>query len=171
MNYIYIALVSLGFLFACSSVKINVDSDSDTEFVRFETYGWLSNRKQVARYNRIENKELESRIYELINEMMKEKGYEFIEDGDPDILITFYAGVTGEVVTDDAGYTYGKWFEGDKEFSQKGLLLIDLIDNENKVLFWRGKGGGLLDDPENARQAVQKICKEIFSDFPDRSMD
>ena len=171
MKYIYIVLISLGFLFACSSVKIKVDSDSDTEFARFETYGWLNTGKYVASYKRIKNKELESEIYEQINQMMKEKGYEFIEDGDPDILITFYAGLTGEVVTDDAGYTYGKWFEGDKEFSQKGLLLIDLIDNENKVLFWRGKGSGLFDDPENAREAVQKICKEIFSDFPDRSMD
>jgi hypothetical protein len=171
MKYIYIAFISLGFLFACSSVKINVDSDGDTEYIKFETYGWLNTGKQVASYKRIDNKELESLIDELINRMMTEKGYEFIEDGDPDILITFYAGVTGEVVTDDAGYTYGKWFEGAKEFSQKGLLLIDLIDNENRVLFWRGKGSGLFDDPENAGEAVQKICREIFSDFPDRSMD
>ena len=171
MKYIYMVLISLGFLFACSSVKINVNSDNDTDYIKFETFGWLDSRKHVASYKRIDNKELESEIYILINQMMTEKGYEFIEDGDPDILITFYAGVTGEVVTDDAGYTHGKWFEGDKEISQQGLLLIDLIDNENKVLFWRGKGSGLFDDPENATEAVQKICKEIFSDFPDRSMD
>ncbi len=169
MKYFFITLLIVGLLLACSAVKINVDSKGDAEYIRFETFGWLKSGAQIANYNRIDNQKTEIRIYELIKQIMTEKGYEFIEDGDPDILVTFYAGVKGDVISDESGYTYGKWFEGNNEIKQDGLLLIDLIDNENRILFWRGKGSGLLDDPEDADKVVQKICARIFSDFPDRS--
>jgi hypothetical protein len=167
----FIWLLSFVIITGCSSVKIDVESKGDAEYIRFETYGWLKTGKQIANYNRVDNKELETNIYATIKQIMDEKGYQFLAEGDPDILITFYAGVTGEIINDESGYTYAQWFDGTREVSQNGLLLIDLIDNENRILFWRGKGSGLMDDQDSAASSVEMICRKILNDYPDRSED
>jgi hypothetical protein len=167
---IYIFL-SLLLILGCSSTQINIKYDKNAEYSRYETYGWLKTGKQLDNYNRIDNQELEDLIQNAINTMMQSRGYELISEGDPDILVTFYAGVTGDIVQDESGYTYGKWFEGDREIEQEGILLIDIIDNETRELFWRGRGNGLIDDPETARAEVTEITQKIFKQFPERGQE
>ena len=166
-----ITFLGLVLIFSCSSVQINVKYDKNADYSRFETYGWLKTGKQVDNYNTVDNLELENLIHNSINTMMQSRGYELISEGDPDILVTFYAGVMGDVVKDEAGYSYGKWYDGEREVEQEGLLLIDMIDNESRELFWRGRGSGLLDDPETAREQVIKITQKIFENFPERHQE
>ena len=155
-------------VFGCASTEIAVKYDKNADYTRYETYGWLKTGKQLDNYQKVDNKELESLIKNSVNNMMQSRGYELLSEGDPDILVTYYAGVTGDIVKDESGYTYGKWYEGEREIEQKGILLIDIIDNESRELFWRGRGSGLIDDPEAARSEVVKITQEIFNKFPER---
>jgi len=163
--FIFICLLLIA---GCSSTKINVKYDKQADYNRFETYGWLKSNKQVDNFNRIENLKLESLVQGAIDSMMSIRGYELLNEGDPDMLITYYAGVTGKIRIDEAGYSYGNWFDGEDEIEQSGILLIDIIDNESMKLFWRGKGSGLVDDPESAGEAVIKISEKIFDKFPER---
>ena len=147
MRKILIFIPLLLAVFGCASTEIAVKYNNNADYTRFETYGWLKTGKQLDNYNKVDNQELESLIQSSVNNMLQSRGYELISEGDPDILVTFYAGVTGDIVKDDSGYTYGKWYEGEREIEQDGILLIDIIDNENRELFWRGRGSGLIDDP------------------------
>jgi len=164
-------LTILLIIWGCASTQIKVKYNTEADFAKFETYGWLQGNKKIENFNRVENEKLQSRLYELIDKEISALGYELLTEGDPDILVTYYAGVKGEVVADDEGYSYGKWYEGSKAINQEGILVIDLIDNERQELFWRGTGSGLIDDPDQIDEEVTKIIQKIFDKFPERNRE
>ena len=170
MKYLY-SITILSLIWGCASTQIKVNYNTKADFAKFETYGWLQGYKKIENFNRVENKKLQVKLHDLIDKEISALGYELLNEGDPDILVTYYAGVKGEVVVDDQGYSYGKWYEGSKAINQEGILVIDLIDNERQELFWRGTGSGLIDDPDRIDQEVAKIIKKIFAKFPERNRE
>jgi len=153
----------------CSSYQVKVDADPDSEFSRYETFGWLNTSKKIEAFNRIENDRLTQLVQNAVDRIMVEKGYQKMKEGDPDMVLTFYAGVKGPIEVDDEGYTYGKWFDRGKAIDQEGVLMVDIIDNERRVLIQRARGGTIVDDPDTAGEIVEKMIRKMFDDFPDRS--
>lgn len=168
VNKIIVLTIILAFLAGCNRTRINVSYNENADFDRFETFGWMKSSSKIDNMQRVDNQQLEKLITMIVDSMMIERGYEFLAEGDPDLLITWYAGVSGDVIKDQAGYSYGKWVDDGEEVSHEGLLIIDIIDNEKKELFWRGKGTSVLDDPEEAREEVNRITEKIFIRFPER---
>lgn len=168
VNKILIFTIILAFITGCSRTRINVSYNENADFDRFETFGWMTSTSQIENLQRVNNRQLDQFITMIVDSMMIERGYELLAEGDPDLLITWYAGVSGDVIKDQAGYSYGKWVDDGEEVSHEGLLIIDIIDNEKRELFWRGKGTSKLDDPEEAREEVNRITEKIFIRFPER---
>ncbi len=162
---VFIAAVFAG----CSSYQVKIEADPDSEFERYETFGWLNTSKKVDTFNRIDNTRLTTFVHDAVDHIMIEKGYEKLKEGDPDMIINFYAGVKGPIEVDDQGYTYGKWFDQGRSIEQDGVLIVDLIDNERRVLIWRGVGDTIVDDPEEAPEKIAKMVQKMFDDFPERN--
>lgn len=156
------------FLSGCSGYNVKVDADPDSEFDRFETFGWLKTSRNIESFNRIDNERLTGLVHDMVDRIMEEKGYQKLDEGDPDMILTFYAGIKGPIDTDEQGYTYGKWYDRGKSVDQEGVLVIDIIDNERRVLIQRARGGTIVDDPEEAAKVVEKMIRDMFADFPDR---
>jgi len=160
---------SIFFTAACSSYQVKIDADPDSEFERYETFGWLTTSKKIDAFSRIDNNRLTALVHNAADRIMTAKGYEKLIQGDPDLVLTFYAGVKGAIEVDDEGYTYGRWFDGGMMVEQEGVLIIDLIDNERRVLVLRARGGTIVDDPETAGELIEKMIQNMFADFPERS--
>ena len=165
---IFIFTIIFAVFLGCNRTRINVSYNENADYDRFETFGWLKTDRETENMQRVDNQRLEKLITMIVDSMMVERGYELLNEGDPDLLITWYAGVSGDVIRDQAGYSYGQWVDQGEEISKEGILIIDIIDNEKRELFWRGKGTSVLDDPEEAREEVNRITEKIFSRFPER---
>ncbi len=157
------------FITACSSYQVKIDADPDSEFERYETFGWLNTSKKIDAFNRIDNNRLTDLVHNAVDRIMTAKGYEKLMQGDPDLVLTFYAGLKGPIEVDDEGYTYGKWFDRGEAVEQEGVLIVDLIDNERRVLIQRARGGTIVDDPEKAAELIAEMIQNMFADVPERS--
>ena len=162
-------ILSMFVCIGCSSYDVKIDADPDSEFDRYETFGWLESSKEITSFNRLDNRQLTEFVQGAVNRIMTDKGYEQLPQGDPDLVLMFYAGVKGPIDVDDAGYTYGKWLDQGRTVEQEGVLVIDMIDNERRVLIWRGYGDTIVDDPDEAAGRIEDMVWDMFADVPARN--
>jgi hypothetical protein len=168
ISIVFLVILSMIVCIGCSSYDVKIDVDPDSEFDRYETFGWLESSKEITSYNRLDNTQLTEFVQGAVNRIMIEKGYEQLPQGDPDLVLMFYAGVKGPINVDEKGYTYGKWFEQGRAVDQEGVLVIDMIDNERRVLIWRGYGDTIVDDPEEAAGKIESMVWDMLADVPAR---
>lgn len=173
MSYISTIVCGIGmavFMSAgCSSYEVKVDSDPDAEFERYETFGWLKSSMHLETYKRIDNQQLTDLVHTAVDRIMTDRGYQKLDQGDPDLVFMFYAGVKGPIDVDDQGYSYGKWYDRGESVEQEGVLIIDLIDNERKLLIQRANGGTIVDSPEEAGDMIGKMIGKMLADLPERN--
>ena len=175
-------------LSACSSVQIISDYDRTVDFQAYKTYKFLpwneDNSELVDPYG-------QRRIYNAIREEMNARGYSETEENpeltiSPLVIIEEKTGTTAYTNYYNPGgyygyygYGYGGWGFGMgysttsySEYTyQKGTLLIDLFDAEEKELVWQGGASGEMTDDrhrgEGEKERKMKILmRMIFNKYP-----
>jgi len=156
-----ITIIATGFIvLSCSSTKVTSDYDKSVNFKKyssFQFYGWADNTEKML--NRFDKERIENAF---INEF-RERGIAHVEQGG-DLLVTLYLVVEekADKKTQTTGYGYPYGYSGwgpaygwgpnysTTFFSEDeyvvGTLVVDVFDNDQKLLIWEGIGKKVIED-------------------------
>ncbi len=175
-----IMLLMLAFVFSsCSTVRVITDFDPLRDFSNYKTYRWAKKKERDPNDILSKNVRLRKTIQAAIDSVLMKKGFEKIDSGTPDFVVIINGGVRHRVNVYYFGYWYYPWwgpYGGYTTVShyKEGSLIIDIVDNKDKMLAWRGIATGITGadiDPEYFREDLMRIIEKILKDFPPHSYE
>lgn len=174
-------------LTACSSVQVSTDYDKNADFSRLKTFNWIPEADQIEHNNALlNNRIMAERVRVAVNQQLALQGFTVAPE--PDFYISY--NITTEKKTDIRTYdNYGgygpSWgwgfgyghrgmavsahTETRVDEYQKGSLIIDVIDPQNRELIWRGVGSKRLPESTDAAsmdKLVAEVVASILVKFP-----
>ena len=175
MKILLIGVLSVFIISGCSSIKVVSDFDPTQDFSEYKTYRWARvkelNPKNVLNKNNL----LRKRIQAGVDKVLSKKGFEKLDEGDPDFVVFIHAGVQPRInVYHHSPYWYNPWWGPyggytSVSYYEQGTLVIDIVDNSQKELSWRGLGSGTVkgfSDPEELQEEIDFTVSKILEDFP-----
>lgn len=175
---ILVCVSALVLLAGCSSLTVKYDYDSEVDFGKYKSYGWMA-RPAGMPTNALEAEGqsglLDGRIRNAISGVMTDRGLAENEDS-PDLLVVHHLGSQEKIQVTDWGYRYSDYYWGyggrqiDVHSYTEGMLVVDLVDAETKALVWRGTGTGVVDKtqrtPEELQARLNNVIAQIMQSFP-----
>lgn len=168
------ALVFLGFLVACSSVRVNYDYDKGTDFSKYSTYNYFMDMETGL--SQLDEK----RLFHVLDSTLQTKGLLLAEE--PDLLINIISqenrdtnqnavgiGLGGTNRTIGGGVSVGIPIGGSQ---LQRIIQFDLVDNEKNALIWQAISKSAFRPkatPEVREEQLKKVVDEVFSSFPPQS--
>jgi hypothetical protein len=169
-------LVVLIFIFAaCSTINVVLDYDPTQDFSLYKTYRWARIREINKQDVLNKNQFLRKRVQTAVDKTLMERGFEKLEEGDPDFVVFIHAGVEPRMnVYYHHPYYYYPWWGPyggytSVSYYNQGTLVIDIVDNNEKELSWRGLGTGTVQrysDPETLQEEIDFTVSKILENFP-----
>lgn len=187
MRRTYLTRIALGSAIllsaACSSRQYTSDYDPNASFSDLHTYQWAERPAQAKDDPRIYNAITESRVKTAVDRALQAKGFERVENDQPDFWVAWYGAIEGKMSysTTNAGYGgwygYG-WYRGATVGTSttrvnewdEGTLVVDVIDADSKELIWRGSVTDVVDSgnrsPEEIQERFDEGAVELLASFP-----
>jgi hypothetical protein len=172
-------------LISCSSVKYSTDFDPTQDFGKYKTYRFANANEVDPDDYLTQHPLVKKRVIEAIRKTLDAKGFQLIEEGDPDFVVLTAAGTKERMqVTNTGGYGYGGWYGGYHGYGpgygyggstyvsyyEEGSLVIDIVDWQEKELSFRGVATGTLSKtektPDEAQADIDEVVTNILSKFP-----
>ena len=117
----------------------------------------------------------EARIRSALEQALEKKGYERLENGEPDFLVAFNALLQHQRTTTTSSYGLGGWgnewgtvWDDDRtEDYEEGTLIVDIVDNEGDqdALVWRGRARARVQLYSQHRQEGVKAARKLIDRF------
>jgi len=155
--------------------KVSVDYDRKADFSRIRTYAWKEGTPA-------DNRLMEQRIHKAVDNQLKAKGLKQV-DAEPDIYVVTHVSTSNNTRVDVQSFGYGGWYGwdgwvmwGPATSAQlrdvlTGMLIVDILCGETKLLIWRGVASGTLGqmpDPDRVAKKVLTVTDRMFREFPPR---
>lgn len=160
-NSVFIIL-SLVFLYSCSSASVKTDYDKGVDFRNYKTYGFFQNLRW-GKTNELDQR----RILKAVRKELDSKG--FLEsDESPDILVDVFNSDTdldGGVLVGVVGIAIGIPSSSKATKYQKSLR-VDLVDAKSDQLVWQGSYWDNLSNKDDVDEEITKAFARIFKKFP-----
>jgi hypothetical protein len=172
------ALCALVMVAGCSSIEVGTDYDPDANFAALRTYAWLPEQDRLVGPNRIYDTLLDSRVRRAVDRGLAAKGYAKRTADDADFLVAYHAGIETKLnvraVNASFGYGEGLWGNelgpgADVREYDEGTLMLDILNNEERMLVWRGSASVEVSDSDNPDKRTQRIdeaVKRMLERFP-----
>jgi hypothetical protein len=157
----FTSILLIVFMAPAFAQKVNTDYDKTFDFSTVKTYAWKEGHP-------VPNPLVHQRILDAIDSNLAAKGLTKT-DANPDLYVA-YAGSTKEDVQIDE-WGYGGWrYGGNRNIDVRriliGMLVVDLITPDNKLV-WRGVGSDTVsDNPEKNEKKINEAAKKMFEKFP-----
>jgi len=167
------------FFSACSSIKVDVDYDTDFSFNHTKTFAVIHKAKAE------ENALVSDRIIAAIHSEMTSKHYEKTSAQTADLYIVFHTDVMNKsrIVQDyqyigisPYRYRYGYSYRGMMAVPtthtyhyDEGKLIVDILDAKQKKIVWRGVATDSLkqhDTPEERTVYINEVMHSLFKTLP-----
>lgn len=188
-------------LAGCSTMTIRTDYDPQAPFTQLRTYDWTDYDVDAGGNPAINSPLVERHIRTAVDSALASMGYQKVTSGDVDFRVASRV-VADEESTIDRSYSYSPYFGhhgfGRRHFGHRGFghsrfghhsyspyyssgyvreylegtLILDIVDDRNDRLIWRGWASGALDHhpkPENVRMYVNEAVRKILEKFPPTS--
>lgn len=176
-----LAILAIGLLASCSSVRVISDYDQKVDFQTYNTFAFYKTGIDQAQISDLDKK----RILRAIDTEMSARG--FSKSQEPDLLISIFTKEREEVdvFNNNIGWGWGwgwggfynpwiwgpGWGWGGNMVSTRteGSLYIDLIDAKSRELVWQGRGVGTLNNIKNIEKKEKRIrefVSEILEEYP-----
>lgn len=150
--------------------KVTVDWDRDYDRSKTETYAWHAPKVPVP------SDLMHQRIVNAVNYWLTMRGkHEVKPDQNPDVIVTYNASATNEVVVtaDYYGYGYGARWGGGMGTSTarshtytKGTLVFEVWEAKAKNLVFRATATDTVDaKPEKNEKKINKAVEKIIEEF------
>jgi hypothetical protein len=176
------ALAPAIWLAACAS-SVNVDYDRKFSFSSIKTYKVADKAANQSGDTQLDNPFVAKRIINAIKVELNRRGYTYDKDNADARIVFHVQKKTGLERRSTATFGYGVgpygYYGGMGmvygypgyyiESYEEGVLTIDIVDNKNNTLVWRGSTGRRLyngSTPEKSTQAINEIVAEILERFP-----
>jgi len=168
------------FLSGCSTITVNYDYDTTTNFGEFRTYKWAPDPSDATQVQNAADASqrsglLSNRIKSAVEYELNAKGMTKT-DGAADLLVVFHLGTQEKIAVTDWGYGYSNYYWGyggrqmDVYQYQEGQMIIDLVQDQTHNLVWRGTGRGVVDQstksPEEMQARINDVVAQIMANFP-----
>lgn len=177
--------------FGCSSARVYSDYVQDVNFERFDSFAWLPTPDTVEG-SVYENEILMQNIRSYVNREMFERGYS-IDTKDPDLLVLVHTNferreeLVRTPIYSSYNYYYPGFYAGPaypyyyydygrvpfvtgydiRELTYtEGVVVVDIINQENNTLIWRGWIEETVDDPTEFREDVSSRIDDLFEEYP-----
>jgi hypothetical protein len=162
------------------TMKAGYDYDTKQDFVRFITYDYLTFPDNTQM-----NEFVLKRTKAYLNQELKSKGLQESSEN-PDLLIAIHTKVRSKVQVGNMGYAYapqmyywssygyfGTYGWEVREY-QKGTLVVDFVDAQEKVMVWRGVADGSIPEipqTEKIDKLVKQAVTEMMKYYPPPARD
>ncbi|MDP3312958.1 DUF4136 domain-containing protein [Lutibacter sp.] len=167
-------LLPLALLFmvaSCSSVRVESDYDTNTDFSKYKTYAFYKKGIDKVEISDLDKK----RILKAVESELESKG--FTKSEKPDLLVNIFTKSREKVdIFNNNSMHFGwhPWYYGPNfgmHISKytEGTLFIDLIDANKKELAWQGIGSGALNTTGNVakkEERIKEFVAEIMAKYP-----
>jgi hypothetical protein len=169
------ALLLLGTSVAWAQ-KVDVDWNRNTDFSKFKTYAWIESRHPgKGLWNQ--------RIIDGVDAKLAKAGLKKVDLGaNPDLEVVYNSGVKEHTVVEGYDYSYRPygwygprpWYGGPprpvytETYQEKeATLIVDLVDNSDKEMVWRGTARDTLADSSDKNvKTFNKAMDKMFKNFP-----
>ena len=168
-----LGLAVLGMLTGCSSMKVVTDYSEAVDFNQFRTFKYVNSNQNLASANQLHHR----RVVDAINREMVVEG--FVEvDADPDVFVTYFAGVDKQVILNTTGMAHGRgggWHRSGMMHTSTttattvhtGTLVIDIWDAGSDELVWRGQvSDTITKNPEQIADSINRGVTKVFERYP-----
>ena len=165
--------LSLLIVFSCASVRVNVNYDETTDFMKYQSFFLVKSQQSQARSARQARPLVFTEA--IVNEItlnMESKGFARTDiRKDADLLVIFYTQIHNRRNVVQPTYRIGRWgrvwrtHPGRVVRYKEGTLVIDIVDRNNDELVWQGIGNGVL-DRVNPSGNLAEATNEILKRFP-----
>ncbi len=157
----------------CSSVRVMVNYDDTISFSDYETFRFVSPRRQQSnRPGTVSNPLVTAEVMREIRPIMESKGLtEASSEETADLLVVFYASIQNRSDYVPPTYTVGRWGRvrrtspGHVVQYKEGTLVIDIVDRQKREMVWQGIGRGVL-NRNNPGENLVECLEEILEEFP-----
>lgn len=151
--------------------KVDVDFNSNVDFSKFKTYGWLESKHPAKGL-------WPQRILNGIDKQLQARGLKKVEMSEnPDLEVVYNSGVKERTTVEgyDYGYGYGPWWGwgGPRATTyqtyvdKEATLTVDLVDRGPKEMVWRGIARDTLSDSsEKNQKKLDKALDKMFKKYP-----
>ncbi|GLP97120.1 DUF4136 domain-containing protein [Paraferrimonas sedimenticola] len=192
MRNLIIGLMALA-LAACSTVQTEFDYNPEVDFSQYKTYAWV----EVTEEDAEEGADTyhmdgltDERIRRSVDANMAARGFTKASPEEADLLVNYLTKLEKKVNIDTFHNNYGYhpfydpyWgyyggYAGPSRSTtrvreyQKGTLIIDLIDNKEDKLVWRGALADTVrqqESPEQREAGINSAVLEILQNYPPQS--
>jgi hypothetical protein len=185
-NTLGLWLITIMFIYGCSSVTVNSDYDKSADFTKYKTIEFLGWAEES---NKILNRFNQERIENAFAQEFLKRGFTVVESG-ADIAVSLFLVVdqktsvtayTNHMNTGGWGYGAGwGWYGGyggvgmgtsTTSYSEndylEGTLVLDVYDTKTKKLVWQSVGQKTIDEnPKNAEKNTAYVAQKMMKPFP-----
>jgi hypothetical protein len=168
-------ILSFGLLLvfaACSTTSVRFDYERGVDFSQFKTFDFYPVPESL-----VENPLVIKRIGRAIIAEMESKG--LTHDESADLLIAIHTDVKDKINVTSYGYGYAPYYRygywggghGGTTVSQyeEGTLIIDIVDNNEDELIWRGEASKALPSnptPQQIDGIIDEVVTKIMANYP-----
>lgn len=166
-HLIPMGLLVLALSAAVAAQDVHTDYDHNTNFSQYHTYSWAKVQT--------ENPLWQQRIQDAVDKDLQSKGWQRVNSGG-EVALT----AVGATHNQQAYQTFydnmgpGWWWGGfgpqtttTVQNYRVGTLVLDMYNNQNHRLIWRGVATDTLSDkPQNNENKLQKAVNKMFDHFP-----
>ena len=154
--------------------KVDVDFNSNIDFSKFKTYGWMESKHPAKGL-------WPQRIIDGIDKQLQAKGLKKVETGDsPELKVVYNSGIKEKTSVEgyDYGYGWGPYWGWRGPHSvtyqtyvdKEATLVVDLVDTSDKEMVWRGVAKDTLSDNSGKNQKkLDKALQKMFKEYPPKN--
>jgi hypothetical protein len=156
-------------------VRVVSDFDPTRDFSYYKTYRWAKVKESNPKDILAKDELLRKKVQYAVDKNLLMKGFNKLEEGEPDFVVFAHAGVRGRMnVFHHGPYRYHPWWGpyggySSVSYYKEGTLVIDIVDNTEKELSWRGLGSGVVrhySDPNELQEDLDYLVAEMLKNFP-----
>jgi hypothetical protein len=172
----YTALVTL---WTFLGVRLGQDYESQTNFSRYKSFDWATVSQEEDGASSWNSPFVDRRVHAAVETFLIQNGYPKSSNGKPDFLVTVHLTAVKMVEVDQSvdGWP-GHRYPGDSAFEtviieyDEGTVIIDFLDADTKILFWRGTGTRRIDyssSPQSSADTINRWVAEILKQYPPKT--
>ena len=174
-NLLFLVMGALLVYSACSSTSVRFDYERGVDFSQFKTFDFYEVPEDV-KTDRLVLK----RINRAITDQLSAKGLTQ-SSSNPDLLIATHTAVQDKVDVMDYGYGYADYYwrgywgprygGGGTQVTEyeEGTLIIDIVDNAEDELIWRGEASRALPYNPTAEKIdalIDDVVAKTLANYP-----
>jgi len=149
--------------------KVDVDWDRDADFSKFKTYAWTESKHPAHGL-------WAQRVMDGVDAKLAAAGLKKVDaSAHPDLEVVYNAGIKEHTVVEDYDYGYRPWWGwygprpqySTSYVEKQATLIVDLVDNSNKMMVWRSVARDTLADSSDKNlKTFNKTLDKMFKSFP-----